>query len=55
MWLRNQPLAVVRAIAGRRQYGIKIEGRANHAGTTPMDQRHDALLGAAHIASLSWK
>src|SRR5207248_116017 len=26
-----------------------VEGFANHAGTTPMDQRHDALLAAARF------
>jgi allantoate deiminase len=41
------PLAAVEAIAGQTRLEICFEGRANHAGTTPMDQRHDALAGAA--------
>jgi OHCU decarboxylase len=49
MWRNDQRLAVVRAIAGRRQYSISVAGEANHAGATPMDQRKDALCGAAEI------
>jgi N-carbamoyl-L-amino-acid hydrolase len=31
------------------QWEVTVEGFANHAGTTPMDQRHDALLAAARF------
>jgi len=51
MWRNDQRLAVVRAIAGRRQYRIIIAGEANHAGATPMNQRRDALCGAAEIVT----
>jgi hydantoinase/carbamoylase family amidase len=47
MWLRNQPLAVVRAIAGRKQMTVRIQGQANHAGATSMSDRRDALATAA--------
>lgn len=43
----NLPLAVVDAIAGQSKLEFTFRGRANHAGTTPMSQRHDALAGAA--------
>lgn len=43
----NQPLGVVQAIAGQSRYGIRFTGRANHAGTTPMRLRQDALAAAA--------
>lgn len=43
----NQPLGVVQAIAGQSRYHIRFTGTANHAGTTPMHLRHDALAGAA--------
>jgi allantoate deiminase len=43
----NQPLAAVEAIAGQSRIEITFVGRANHAGTTPMHFRHDALAGAA--------
>jgi allantoate deiminase len=49
MWQRDERLAVVSAIAGRRQYQIKIFGRANHAGATAMGDRRDALAGAAQV------
>ena len=43
----NQPLAAVEAIAGQSRLAVRFVGRANHAGTTPMHLRHDALAGAA--------
>lgn len=49
MWNRDQRLAIVTAIAGRRQYSVEIGGQANHAGSTSMQDRHDALTGAAGI------
>jgi acetylornithine deacetylase/succinyl-diaminopimelate desuccinylase-like protein len=43
----GEPLGVVTAIAGQAR-GLKVfEGRADHAGTTPMDARADALVEAA--------
>jgi allantoate deiminase len=41
------PLAVVDAIAGQSRLEFIFSGHANHAGTTPMDLRFDALAGAA--------
>lgn len=43
----NLPLAVVEAIAGQSRMEFTFVGRANHAGTTPMNLRHDAMAGAA--------
>jgi allantoate deiminase len=43
------PVAVVSEIVGMRGYVITLRGIANHAGTTPMDARHDALAGAARV------
>jgi beta-ureidopropionase / N-carbamoyl-L-amino-acid hydrolase len=40
-------IGVVEGIVGILHSDVTIEGLANHAGTTPMDQRHDALLAAA--------
>src|SRR4029077_21049374 len=42
-------IGVVEGIVGILHSEVTIEGFANHAGTTPMDQRHDALLSAAHF------
>jgi allantoate deiminase len=45
----DEPLGVVTAIAGQAR-GYKVfEGRADHAGTTPMDARADALVEAARF------
>jgi allantoate deiminase len=41
------PLAVVESIAGQSRLEYTFLGRANHAGTTPMDLRLDAVAGAA--------
>jgi len=43
----GQRVAVVSAIVGMRGYVVTLRGKANHAGTTPMDARQDALAGAA--------
>ncbi|MBP7692140.1 MAG: Zn-dependent hydrolase [Anaerolineales bacterium] len=40
-------VGVVQGIVGIRSYRLTYHGQANHAGTTPMDQRADAALGAA--------
>lgn len=42
----NQPLAAVEAIAGQSRLELIFCGRANHAGTTPMNLRFDAIAGA---------
>lgn len=42
-------VGVVEGIVGIWQWMVTVEGVANHAGTTPMDQRRDALLAAAHF------
>jgi allantoate deiminase len=41
------PLAAVDAIAGQSRLTLRFLGRANHAGTTPMDSRFDAVAAAA--------
>jgi len=40
-------IGVVEGIVGIRWWDVTIEGLANHAGTTPMNRRWDALLSAA--------
>ena len=42
-------LGVVLGITGRQAVDIELVGAANHAGTTPMHLRHDALAAAAEI------
>jgi len=41
------PLGVVESIAGQSRYTVNFHGHANHAGTTPMPLRHDAMSAAA--------
>jgi hydantoinase/carbamoylase family amidase len=43
-------IGVVTSIVGLRGYRVRVHGEANHAGTTPMRLRRDALLAAARIA-----
>ena len=43
----RKPLGVVEAIAGQTRMVFTFFGHTNHAGTTPMDLRRDALVGAA--------
>lgn len=40
-------LAVVEGIVGQSRLGFRFTGQANHAGTTPMHLRRDALVAAA--------
>ena len=43
------PLGVVTAIAGATRAWLTLDGQANHAGTTPMALRQDAVAAAAEI------
>jgi len=43
----NLPLGIVDAIAGQSRLSVLFRGKANHAGTTPMALRRDALAAAA--------
>jgi acetylornithine deacetylase/succinyl-diaminopimelate desuccinylase-like protein len=45
----GEPLGVVTAIAGQARGQKVFQGRADHAGTTPMDARADALVEAARF------
>lgn len=45
----NISIGVVQGIVGIAQYNAKIKGKANHAGTTPMNLRDDALVKASKV------
>jgi allantoate deiminase len=45
-------LGVVEAIAGQSRFEFTFTGHANHAGTTPMNLRYDALAAAAEWISI---
>jgi allantoate deiminase len=47
----NLPLGVVTAIVGQSRCEVTFRGEANHAGTTPMHLRRDALAAAARWTS----
>ncbi|MBE9178129.1 Zn-dependent hydrolase [Oculatella sp. LEGE 06141] len=42
-------VGIVEGLVGMRRKAIAITGEANHAGTTPMDIRQDALVAAAQV------
>ena len=44
------PIGVVEGIVSIERHEAEIIGFANHAGTTPMDQRQDAMIAAAQLA-----
>ncbi|QDK80056.1 Zn-dependent hydrolase [Spirosoma sp. KCTC 42546] len=45
----NQQIGVVEGIVGIEHWDATVEGVPNHAGTTPMAMRRDALLAAAKL------
>ena len=45
----NLPVGVVTAIAGQSRLHVEFHGVAGHAGTVPMNLRHDALAGTAEF------
>ena len=47
----NLSVAAVTAIVGQTRLSLEFTGHANHAGTTPIHLRHDALAGAAQWIS----
>ncbi|MER3444294.1 MAG: Zn-dependent hydrolase, partial [Meiothermus sp.] len=46
------PLGLVEAIVGQSRLEVSFRGKANHAGTTPVHLRRDALAGAAEWIGL---
>lgn len=47
----KKDIGIVDTIVGMQRYMLTIQGRADHAGTTPMDMRIDAVEAAAKIIS----
>lgn len=46
---RGLQIGIVSHIVGIRRVALTVKGRPDHAGTTPMDLRQDALVGAARL------
>jgi N-carbamoyl-L-amino-acid hydrolase len=42
-------IGVVEGIVSIQRYRVTVTGMANHAGTTPMPERKDALIAASHV------
>ncbi len=47
LWSDGLPVGVVTRINGRREFALRFGGQGNHAGSTRMGQRRDALAGSA--------
>lgn len=49
LWRKSVPVGIPTAIVGITRYRVTVTGAANHAGTTPMLERKDALYGASAV------
>jgi N-carbamoyl-L-amino-acid hydrolase len=49
LYRKGLQIGVVEGIVGIRRYEVSVRGSANHAGTTPMEERRDALTAAAKL------
>jgi beta-ureidopropionase / N-carbamoyl-L-amino-acid hydrolase len=45
----EKPIGIVTGVVGQYRFAVTVLGRANHAGTTPMNMRKDALVAASEI------
>lgn len=45
----DKPIGIVTGVVGQYRFAVIVTGRANHAGTTPMNMRKDALVAASEI------
>jgi len=45
----DKQIGIVQGIVGQQRYTLTVKGQENHAGTTPMGMRQDALTAAARI------
>ncbi len=45
----RSPIGIVEGIVSIHRYDVQITGFANHAGTTPMAERQDALIAASQL------
>lgn len=46
---QGKAVGIVQGVVGMHRYTITITGSPNHAGTTPMTQRRDALIAASQV------
>ncbi|MDA6162022.1 Zn-dependent hydrolase, partial [Escherichia coli] len=45
----KKSVGIVKCIVGQRRFTIEVKGQANHAGTTPMAYRKDAVYAASQM------
>ena len=45
----HQSIGLVTGIVAQNRYNVTVHGQANHAGTTPMAQRQDAIATASRL------
>lgn len=50
---KKKQIGIVTAIVGQIRMTIQVIGSSNHAGTTPMKMRKDALAGAAEMVAIT--
>lgn len=50
---KKKQIGIVTAIVGQIRLTIQVTGSSNHAGTTPMRMRKDALAGAAEMVAIT--
>jgi N-carbamoyl-L-amino-acid hydrolase len=49
LYRSGTPIGVVTGITGRAVFELDVNGMSNHAGTTPMSERRDALVAASKL------
>jgi allantoate deiminase len=47
----GQTIGIVEQIVGLQRYTVRVKGEANHAGTTPMPYRRDAMRAAGEMVA----
>ncbi|MCY9661048.1 M20 family metallo-hydrolase [Paenibacillus chondroitinus] len=50
---KKKQIGIVTAIVGQIRLTVQVTGSSNHAGTTPMKMRKDALAGAAEMVAIT--
>jgi len=48
-------IGIVEGIVGIMRWNVTVDGKTNHAGTTPMDRRSDAMVGAASFVTSTYR
>lgn len=52
LWDSQEQIGIVRHIVGITRLHVTVNGISNHAGTTPMDKRKDAMAAAGRIIGM---